>query len=107
MKHANKLAIKIIAAIVIGLFVAYAGVGITHVTRPCTPAQVPSGESITRCEAIAKVYMHPHDLLANKQGKLVRFSAIFVISSLASFGLFSVIGLAQRKRSPASQSKAQ
>ena len=98
VKHIKKLWVRIIAAVVIGFLFAYAGVGVTHVTRPCTPADVPKGESISRCEVIVKVYMHPHDLLANKQDKLIPFSETFVIASLSSFTLFSVFALVQKTK---------
>jgi hypothetical protein len=98
MQPGKKLWIKIAAAVVIGLFIAYTAVGITHVTRPCTPADVPQGESISRCKVIAKAFIQPHDLLINKQDRLTHFSEIFVVASLASFALFSVLGLAQQKR---------
>lgn len=94
----NKLPVKIVAAVLIGLLIAYAGVGISHVTRPCTPADVPKGESISHCEVIAKVYAHPRDLLSNKQDRLTHFSETFAVASLTSFALLSVLGLVQKKK---------
>jgi len=98
MKYIKKLWVRIVIAIVVGLLIAYAGVGITHVIRPCTPAEVPRGESISRCEAVEKMFIHPRDLLGNKQSRLTRFSETFVMASLASFALLSVFGLVQQKK---------
>ncbi len=106
MKYLNKLSAKITISVVIGLLLAYAGVGITHVTRPCTLAEVPKGESISRCESIEKAFIHPHDLLTNKQNSLTHFSEAFVITSLLSFALLSFFNLAQKKPKKVSQAKA-
>jgi len=98
MKHIKKLWPRIIAAVAIGCLIAYIGVGVTHTTRPCTPTEVPRGESISHCESIEKVYIHPLDLFSNKQDRLTHFSETFVIVSLASFALLSIFGLAQKKK---------
>jgi hypothetical protein len=98
VKHIKKLRVRIIAAVVVGFLFAYVGVGITHVDRPCTPTDVPKGESVSRCVSIEKVYAHPSDILTNKQDKLTRFSETFAVASITSFALLSVFGLIQKKK---------
>jgi len=100
MQHGKKLWLNIAAAILIGLLVAYVGVGISHVTRPCTPAQVLEGEPTVHCKSIEKVYMHPRDLLSNKQGRLVHFSETFAAASVTSFVLLSILGRVHKKQQP-------
>jgi hypothetical protein len=89
MKHLRKLPVRIVAAIVIGLLFAGAFAKITY---PCTPTDGDVG-----CVSFEKAVMHPNDLLSNKQDSLVQFSKTFVIVSLASFALLSIISLVQRK----------
>ena len=98
MKHNNKLWVSIAVAVVVGLLLAYAVVGITHITRPCTLTDVPKGESISHCVSVEKVFIHPHDLLNNEQDRLTHFTEVFVIASLASFALLSIFRLVQKKK---------
>ncbi len=98
MRHIKKLWVRIVAAAVVGLLIAYLGVGITHVTRPCAPTDLPEGGAVPHCAVIEKVFIHPRDLLANKQGRLMHFSETFVIASLAGFALLSVFVLVQKKK---------
>ena len=105
MKHIKKLWVRIIAAVAVGLLFAYVGVGITHITRPCTPADVPKGESTSNCESIQKVFVHPRDLLTNKQGRLIHFSETFVAASFISYAVFSVFSSTLKKPKPATRPK--
>lgn len=105
MKHIKNLRVRIIAAVAIGLLFAYIGVGITHVTRPCAPADVPKGESISRCVSIEKVYAHPSDIFTNKQDKLIHFSETFVAASFISYAILSIFSSTLKKPKPATRPK--
>jgi hypothetical protein len=89
MKHINKLAVRIVAAIVIGFLLAGAG---TDIPYTCAPIDGAEG-----CVSFDKAVMHPSDLLSNKQNSLVIFSTFFVITSLIIFAFLSALRLAQKR----------
>jgi hypothetical protein len=97
MKYIKKLWVRVVVAAVVGLLFAYVGVGITHVHRPCTSAEVPRGESISHCVSVQKVYIHPRDLLSNTQGRLTHFSETLVVVSLVSFALLGIFSLTHKE----------
>jgi hypothetical protein len=92
---------KIVATIVIGLLLGYQST-VTHVDRPCRPADFPQGvpqdESIAHCVLHEKVYLSPSDLLHNKRDSLVHFSETFVGASLVCFALISLYNMTKAKR---------
>lgn len=95
MKHLRKLSVRIVVAIVIGLLFAGA---FTKITYPCAPTDGAMG-----CVSFDKAVMHPGDLLHNKQDSLIDFSKRFVVNSLATFAILSIVSLTQ-KRKPTSTS---
>lgn len=97
MKYIHKLSVRILVAIVIGLF--FAGTG-TSITYTCAPVDGAKG-----CISFDKAVMHPGDLLNNKQNSLTHFSEIFVISSVVSFAVLSIVDSVQKKPKPATQPK--
>ena len=85
MKYIHKLWIRIVVTCVIGLLLA--GVGsVNHVTGPCNPADVPTGEFSAHCVSIGKTL------------NLTHFFEIFAITSVASFAILSIISEAQTKK---------
>jgi hypothetical protein len=86
----NKLVIKMMAAVVIGLLLAGAG---TKITYTCAPHDGDKG-----CVSFEKAVMHPNDLFSNKQDSLMQFSKTFTIASVVSFALFSVYSWAKTKK---------
>jgi hypothetical protein len=97
MKLTNNLTIRIVTTIVIGFLLAGAG---TKITYTCVP---PNGE--LGCTSFEKAVMHPGDLLKNKQNSLSHFSETFVITSLTSLALFTVVSSTQKKSKPTTQPK--
>lgn len=81
MKYVNRLSVRIVIAVVAGFMLAGAG---TKITYTCPPVDGAVG-----CTSLQKAIVHPEDLLNNKQESLVRFSETIVVTSLASFALFS------------------
>ena len=82
MKLLKKLYFRIIISIVIGLLLA---VGWTDIQYPCPPLDHAG------CVVWESAIMHPSDFISNKQGSLVEASKTFLITSLVSFGLISII----------------
>jgi hypothetical protein len=82
MKLLNKLYFRIMISIVIGLLLAG---GWTDIQYPCPPLDNAG------CVVWESAIMHPSDLISNKQGSLVEASKTFLITSLVSFGLVSVL----------------
>ena len=74
-----------VAAILAVAFLA-AGAG-TKITYPCSPSNVPAGESVNNCISFEKAIMHPADLIINKQDSLMHFVSIFVLVSLLLLAL--------------------
>ncbi|MGB4967505.1 MAG: hypothetical protein WBO35_04870 [Candidatus Saccharimonadales bacterium] len=97
MKYIHKLSVRILAALVIGFLLAGAG---TKITYSCASVDGAAG-----CVSFDKAIMHPSDLLNNKQDSIVHFTEAFVISSLVSFAVLSIIDVAQKKPKPATQPK--
>jgi hypothetical protein len=97
MKYIDKLYIKIVAAIVIGLLLSGAG---TKIKYSCAPVDGAAG-----CVSFDKAIMHPNDLFSNKQHSLVHFSEAFVITSFVSFAVISIINAAQKKSKTTAQLK--
>jgi len=90
VKRIQKLWTRIVVAIVIGFLVAAIG---TSIPYTCTPTDSGAG-----CISFDKAVMHPGDLLSNEQSSLVKFSTTFVVTSLATLALISVLRSAQKKR---------
>ena len=87
MKYIDKLYVKIVIAIVIGILFAGAG---TKTTYDCQPL---ADEPNSGCVSYEKAVMHPGDLFSNKQDSLMRFSKLFVITSFASVMIFNSVSL--------------
>lgn len=90
MKYNHKLSVRILTSLVIGLLLAGA---VTKITYSCAPI-----DGAADCVSYDKAIMHPSDLLNNKQDSLVHFFEAFVISSLVSFAVLSIIGVAQKSQ---------
>lgn len=104
MKHVSKLPVKIVViATIVGFLFASIGVGITHTATRCTATDTPKGEFSSHCVSINKTFMHPNDLLHNKQNSLIRFSETFIVVSLATFALLSAFSLVHKKAKKARQ----
>lgn len=97
MKYIHNLSVRILVAFVVGFLLASAG---TKITYSCAPIGGAAG-----CVSFDKAIMHPSDLLNNKQDSLVHFSDAFVISSLVSFAVLSIINVVQKKPKLATQPK--
>lgn len=82
MKILNKFYFRVIISIVIGLLLAG---GWTDIQYPCPPLDNAG------CVTWESAIMHPSDLISNKQNSLVEASKNFLITSLVSFGLISVL----------------
>jgi len=94
-KKRNNLYIGIVAALTLAFFVAGA---FTKITYPCSPENVPAGESVNYCTSFEKAVMHPADLILNKQGSLVQFLATFFIASVL-LSLLSMLAFNYRHKS--------
>ena len=90
MKHIHKLSVRVIVAVIVGFLIAGA---LTKITYTCTPIDGAAG-----CMYFDKAVMHPNDLLNNKQGSLVKFSATLSITLLITFSLLSAVSLTQKKQ---------
>ncbi len=95
MKYIHNLSIRIAVAIVVGFLLAGAA---TKITYSCAPVDGAAG-----CVSFDKAIMHPSDLLNNKQDSLVHFSETFVVASLISFAVLSIVDVAQKKSKPVAQ----
>lgn len=93
IKLTNKLAMKSIIAVGVGLLFASA---FTSTQGPCVTT-IP-GEDIRQCVEWSKVIMRPSDLLSNKQNSLVRYSGTLLIVSAGSYVLLSIYGRYQINR---------
>lgn len=82
MKFINKLSVRIIISVLIGFLLAVAWTDIQYSCPPLDNAG---------CVVWESAIMHPSDLISNKQGSLVEASKAFLIISIISFGLISVI----------------
>jgi hypothetical protein len=89
MKHLRKLSVRIVAAIAIGLLFACL---FTKIAYTCEPVGGAMG-----CVLFDKAVMHPGDLLSNKQDSLMNFSKTFMVTSLTTFTLLSIVTLTQKR----------
>lgn len=97
-KLLNKLHVRIIISVVIGLFLAS---GYTSIHYPCSELpdfKVASGEDIEKCVAFEDAIMHPGDLMNNKQNSLVNFTRNFALGGLLVFTLLSAYSWSQTRK---------
>jgi len=81
-KYFEKLSVRIIISVVIGFLLAGA---LTDIQYPCPPLDNAG------CVTWESAIMHPSDLISNKQNSLVEASKTFIITSIVSFGLLSLV----------------
>ncbi|HMT19384.1 MAG TPA: hypothetical protein PKD20_05460 [Candidatus Saccharibacteria bacterium] len=90
MKYIDKLSIRIVTAVVIGILLAGAW---TDIQYQCDPLENKG------CVAFESAVLHPKDLINNKQGSLVTFSRYMVYSSAVCLAILTIINASQKRRS--------